>query len=385
MHNYSISSLFKTKGPSYSHNAAPLSRPTVKSYNSITAMMDSIKKQRSNNPPITAKKHYKSKTYGHAAIAVVKMQKIAKRAGIYRRKTKQNISALKEEKNACLTRLKTINNRQAQIKIDKESVRSTMKKVLESNIIEPRLCVVYMNEEEALRKESKALKAETVKITKQMLLLNTKIAAEEELLQNITSTFTKPEEKISISPVMEKSEPKETNHEAEVISKKIVDSPTISPRTVIDIPEKTSRRLSVYLRKIEKTGLLGLAMSKKELQREAEGLSSELSFTEYMHAVQSTPGARDSLINILNEPKKASTVLVQLQKKLQREWGTYPKEFDRSIILPETKREEIIESYALQHSLDSTRLKSLINEVANATAKDREVKTKNLTAYMTGF
>jgi hypothetical protein len=390
-------------------------------------------------------KTYQMKPAALALKAVVRMKNLARKAGIGKAKAtdhftrlaggllrrdalKNQLESLTSKRDELTEKLSSTDVKLSEIKTEKKNVRTLMRKVLHSNRLDSRFSVSYMDQLDGLRNSSQELKAGAVSIKQDLYVINAKITAATEKLGNMeipvpvigrehsispagsdqldqgglsdSLTEDASQGRESISPaseheVVEEAPPLIIKSTEEAISQHNAHVPEegsltlqpemapASPKRVISVSKRTSQRLSAYLEKVNKTGLMGLAMAKKALTKDAEELSSALSFVEYMHTVRSEPGARDSLNGILHNKKKASTVLVQLQKKLQRECGTYEKDFDRSIILSESERDEATQAYAHQHGLDPVKLKGLMHEVAHATSKDREVKTVVLTEYMT--
>ncbi len=371
--------------------------------------------------------------------AAIKIQRMARKIGIRKAKVANNfarlsktlltreeergkITPLKDRKQELTTRLDGITIALAGIKEEKEAARKTMRKALSSNVMESKYCVQFMDDIEVLRRKSKQLKAEAVEIRQEVASLDAQIiAAEKSLLDKYAAGPN-----LAAGPSIQEAAPigtsrqggaskQETTREAALeglahergnitpppereeeeggaaaagaaaAQEEVEEHKEVAPATpmmTISVSPDTSARLAAYLHKIDKTSLFALGMSKKTLEAEAKALSSALTFIEYMHAVRTNPGAHDSLNGILGNRKKASTVLVQLQKKLQKECGTYNKSFDNALIIPLEIRKESIESYAKEHQLDPIKLESLMSQVAHATAEDREEKTAVLTKYM---
>jgi hypothetical protein len=153
-----------------------------------------------------------------------------------------------------------------------------------------------------------------------------------------------------------------------------------SERVVIS--EATKKELLDYLETINKTMPIALKLRGKELEKRANDLSDKLDFFNYMGVVSSDSKCKDSFKGILKERVKANVMLVQLQKTLQKEMGTYNKEYDKKLIKSEEKLNEEIEYYAKNNKLDADQLAKLMSEVSTADTKTRVEKTSKLISYM---
>ena len=148
------------------------------------------------------------------------------------------------------------------------------------------------------------------------------------------------------------------------------------------ISESTKQKLVNYLSTINKSGTLALVSNKKVLATQAEDLAKEMDFFTYMDQVASDPNAKTSFKGICNQSPKAKVMLTQLQKTIQRESGTYNKDYDKKQIKsPEVMRSDI-EYYAQKYGLNVDELEKLVKDVSIADEKTRVVKTKALTDYM---
>ena len=165
-------------------------------------------------------------------------------------------------------------------------------------------------------------------------------------------------------------------------------SPTDSPTPFLEIKQTPSiskdvqEQLAAYLVKVDKATTATLLRIKNELAKEAEELSSQMDFFLYMDQIVNNPTSKKAFQGISNQNIKAKPMFIQLQKKIQREVGTYPKEFDKSLIKSNQDLQNNLKEYAASRGLDSKKLETLFYEVANANEKTRVAKTKELTAYM---
>jgi hypothetical protein len=121
---------------------------------------------------------------------------------------------------------------------------------------------------------------------------------------------------------------------------------------------------------------------KEALATKGKELFSKMDFFIYMHEIVNNPISKKAFQGISNQAIKANPMFIQLQKKIQREVGTYPKEFDKSLIKSTQDLQNNLKEYAASRGLDSKKLETLFYEVANANKKTRVTKTKELTAYM---
>jgi hypothetical protein len=169
------------------------------------------------------------------------------------------------------------------------------------------------------------------------------------------------------------------SHKPAEISPPQQTSPTNSPRSST---ENIQNQLAEYLSKVDKSSIITLPKIKEALATKGKELFSKMDFFIYMHEIVNNPISKKAFQGISNQAIKANPMFIQLQKKIQREVGTYPKEFDKSLIKSTQDLQNNLKEYAASRGLDSKKLETLFYEVANANKKTRVTKTKELTAYM---
>jgi hypothetical protein len=159
-------------------------------------------------------------------------------------------------------------------------------------------------------------------------------------------------------------------------------SSSIEIKTTPSISKDLQKQLAAYLVKVDQAPKVKLLTMKKELAKEAEELSNQMDFFIYMNQIVNNPTSKKAFEGISTQNIKATPMFTQLQKKIQREVGTYPKGFDKSLIKSREEIQKNLQKYATSRGLDLNKLETLFYEVANATEKTRVAKTKELTSYM---
>ena len=382
-----------------------------------TPLAEEIKALESLEPQ--AAKTYKMKPATKLALkAVVKMNKIAKDVGIQRKEKAENLKKKEYIESAIIAIKNTID----QVNIDLESKVNEKKEVIKNLKVEQGVITsgIIVGADLKQFKKTEAVYTEKLKnieteinLMKELISLNQQeILAYEKSLALMNTQESKDqklevkEQRVEQMEVSSEKVPVTSTPTVELeteitddVTDKVDLQPTVSDKVEVDLPvqplavkpseravisEATKKELFDYLNTINKTGEIALKGRGKELEKRANDLSDKLDFFNYMGVVSSDSKCKDSFKGILKQKLKANVMLVQLQKTLQKEMGTYNKDYDKKLIKSEEKLNEEIEYYARNNKLDPDQLAQLMSEVSIADTKTRVGKTTKLISYMIG-
>gem|GEM_PF-6726333 len=389
--------------------------------NEISRLFKMMEQRRKNaslevKPPVEKKvqPRYSLKTVGHIAIIAKKLTQIAHNVGIAREKqevAKENVKAIL---SALATFIEKISNELNQVQSDikatrkqKNELRNYIKKAsikIERTLLQSEVKKLQQLSDRLLILEKKetSLKEDVEIVKIKISELKTELESLETFERKAKPIDKPPSPSIPtespVSLVNESLPPSPQTVEAiELLPTPLnrietlppeESSPTNSPTPFLEIKQTPSiskdvqEQLAAYLVKVDKATTPTLLRIKNELAKEAEQLSSQMDFFIYIDQIVNNPTSKKAFQGISNQNIKAKPMFIQLQKKIQREVGTYPKEFDKSLIKSKQDLQNNLKEYATSRGLDSKKLETLFYEVANANEKTRVAKTKELTTYM---